>query len=292
MTQITHHDADLGDVRLHYVTAGSGEPIVLLHGWPETSYQWRLVIPALAERYRVIAPDLRGLGDSSTPVSGYDKVSIANDIYRLLHDVLGYESWYLGGYSWGAIVAYTLAAAHPDAVRRLAIIGVAPPREGLEFKEWWHLLNQVPDLPEALIQGRERHYFGWFYRSFAHTSFVMPDEVLDEYMRTYSQPEHLRAALEYYRTLPQDMAHFNALARTFKLPMPVLAVTHEGPINITPNEKAVTNWVAESMRPLAHDVSEVMLANTGYLYHEEKPELLAHVLATFFEGSTLNRIVG
>src|SRR5690606_29933915 len=158
---------------LHYVAAGTGEPIVLLHGWPETCYQWRHVIPKLADRYCVIAPDLRGLGDSSTPASGYDKRSLADDVWRLLHDVLGYDHWNLVGHSWGAVVAYALAAAHPDAVRRLAI-DVAPLRDGNEYSAWWHLFNQVPELPEALIQGRERLYFSWFYKNFTHPSFVVP----------------------------------------------------------------------------------------------------------------------
>ncbi len=291
-TEIVHHEADLGDVRLHYVTAGNGEPIVLLHGWPETCYQWRHVISRMADRYRVIAPDLRGLGDSSAPASGYDKHSLGQDVYRLLHNVLGYERWCVAGYSWGAVVAYALAAANPDAVRRLAMIGVAPLREGYEYNAWWHLFHQVPELPEALIQGRERLYFSWFWKNFAHPSFVMPEEVVSEYLRTFSQPKRLSAALQYYHTIPLDMAHNTAIARTFKLPMPVLAVCNEGPTNNSPNRKNATNHVAESMRQLAQDVSQVMFAETGYLIPEEKPQLLADVLMTFFGGSVPARVVG
>lgn len=291
-TEITHYEADLGDVRLHYVTAGSGEPVVLLHGWPENWYQWRHVISRMADRYRVIAPDLRGLGDSSTPASGYDKRSIAEDVWRLCHKVLGYERWCVAGYSWGAVVAYALAAAHPDTIRRLGIIGVAPLREGYEYKQWWHLFHQVPELPEALIRGQERLYFGWFYENFAHRSFVMPEEVISEYLRTLAQPEHLRAALEYYRTIPQDMAYNTELARSFKLPMPVLAVCNEGPTRYRPDRKSQINHVADSMREIAQDVSGVMFSDTGYLLPEEKPELLAEVLATFFGGSKPPAVVG
>lgn len=282
--QIVHHDADLGDVRLHYVTAGAGESVVLLHGWPETSFQWRKVMPLLAERYHVIAPDLRGLGDSSTPESGYDKHSLAEDVWRLMREVLGCESWYLAGHSWGAVAAYSMAAAHPDAVRRLAV-DVAPLRKGHEYNAWWHLFNQLPNgFPEALIQGREALYFGWFYRNFTHPSFVMPDEVIDEYLRTYVQPEHVRAALAYYHSMPEDIIRNTELARRFKLPMPVLAFCGEGPFVLT-GEKITKNHVAEAMRELAVDVTEVMFAEAGYLLHEEEPQLLAETLGTFFAGS-------
>ncbi len=107
-----HHYADLGDVRLHYVTAGRGFPLVLLHGWPQSWYEWRLVMPGLAERFRVIAPDLRGLGDSSRPADGYDKKTVAGDIWRLAHDVLGIDRFHLVGHDWGGPTAYALAAAH------------------------------------------------------------------------------------------------------------------------------------------------------------------------------------
>jgi pimeloyl-ACP methyl ester carboxylesterase len=99
---LAHNFADLGDVRLHYVTAGQGAAVVLLHGWPQTWYMWRKVLPSLAQRYRVIAPDLRGLGDSSRPASGYDKKTLAHDVWRLVHDVLGEQRFFLVGHDWAA----------------------------------------------------------------------------------------------------------------------------------------------------------------------------------------------
>ena len=116
---LSHHYADLGDVQLHYVTAGEGFPIVLLHGWPQSWYAWRYVMPELAKTYQVIAPDLRGLGDSSRPQEGYDKKTIAHDIWRLLHDHLGHKQFMLVGHDWGGPTAYAIAAAHPQAVRKL-----------------------------------------------------------------------------------------------------------------------------------------------------------------------------
>ena len=110
-----HHHANLGDVRLHYVTAGQGFPVVLLHGWPQSWYEWRHVIADLAKSHFVIAPDLRGLGDSSRPAEGYDKRTIGHDIWRLVHDVLGIGAFHLVGHDWGGPTAYAVAAAHPDA---------------------------------------------------------------------------------------------------------------------------------------------------------------------------------
>ena len=99
--ELHHAFADLGDVTLHYVTAGQGPAVVLLHGWPQTWFMWRDIIPGLAEHYRVIAPDLRGLGDFSRPVAGYEKKSLAHDVWRLAHDVLGEKQLLVVGHDWG-----------------------------------------------------------------------------------------------------------------------------------------------------------------------------------------------
>jgi pimeloyl-ACP methyl ester carboxylesterase len=283
MTDIAHHEADLGDVRLHYVTAGSGEPVVLLHGWPQTWYEWRLLIPLLAERHEVIAPDLRGLGDSSVPASGYDKRTVAGDVYRLVHDVLGHERFNLAGHDWGSPVAYALAAMHPEAVRRLVLIDVGPPHEEIPWgPAWHHLFHNVRDLPEALVAGREEVYFGWFYTNIAHPAHPMPESAVAEYLRTYSQPEHTRAGFEFYRAIAEDTADNTALARKGKLPMPVLAVQSRGPFVLSPDRKATTNSVAESIRPLAEDIREVFVEDSGHWVAEEQPGALADILLEFF----------
>lgn len=159
---VAHHYADLGDVLIHYVTAGQGPAVVLLHGWPQTWWEWRHVIPALAQKYTVIAPDLRGLGDSSRPLEGYDKRTVANDIWRVVGEKLGHKSFFLVGHDWGGPTAYALAAAHPEAVRRLVILDVVIPGSGGDFSEggrrWHHQFHMTPDLPEALTQGREDVY--------------------------------------------------------------------------------------------------------------------------------------
>ena len=275
-----HAFADLGDVRLHYVTAGSGFPVVLLHGWPQSWHEWRHIIPGLSERFRVIAPDLRGLGDSSRPAAGYDKKTIGNDIWRLVHDVLGISEFYLAGHDWGGPTAYAVAAAHPEAVRKLAILDVTIPGDGSPNisqggRRWHHAFQQTLDLPEALVTGREDIYFGWFYRNYGARPDALSEADIAEYLRTYRQPGALRAGFSYYRAIPQDIADNATTAATFKLPMPVLALGGDGP------------WgrgteVVESLRRLAVDVQGGVVENCGHWMPEEQPAELLRRLLGFF----------
>jgi pimeloyl-ACP methyl ester carboxylesterase len=110
VSALERHFADIDEVSIHYIKAGKGDPVVLLHGIPQTSHEWRYIIPHLTKRYSVIAPDLRGLGDSSRPAGGYDKKTIANDIWRLVHEHLGIDKFFLVGHDWGGPVAFSLAA--------------------------------------------------------------------------------------------------------------------------------------------------------------------------------------
>jgi len=275
-----HHHADLGDVRLHYVTAGTGFPVVLLHGWPQSWYEWRKAIPPLAQRFRVIAPDLRGLGDSSRPADGYDKRTVGGDIWRLVHDVLGLSAFYLVGHDWGGPTAYAVAAAHPDAVRKLAILDVTIPGDGSPGisqggRRWHHAFHQALDLPEALVSGREDLYLGWFYRTYGARPDVMSEADIAEYLRVYRQPGALRAGFAYYRAIPRDIADNAAVMAGFKLPMPVLALGGD------------RSWgrrmeVMESLQRLAVDVQGGMLEDCGHWMPEEQPEALVRRLLDFF----------
>lgn len=275
-----HRHADLGDVRLHYVTAGSGFPVVLLHGWPQSWYEWRHIIPGLAERFQIIAPDLRGLGDSSRPAGGYDKKTVGGDIWRLVHDVLGLSAFHLVGHDWGGPTAYAVAAAHPEAVRKLAILDVTIPGDGSPNisqggRRWHHAFHQTLDLPEALIAGREDIYLGWFYRNYG--ARPLDDTEIAEYLRTYRQPGALRAGFSYYRAIPADIADNAAkVAAGFKLPMPVLALGGD------------RSWgrgmeVADSLRRLAVDVRGGVIENCGHWMPEEQPEALLWQLSGFFD---------
>lgn len=285
---ITHHYAEVGEVMLHYVTAGSGPPIVLLHGWPQTWYEWRDVIPALAERYTVIAPDLRGLGDSSRPPDGYDKATVANDVWQLVNGKLGHSSFDLVGHDWGGPTAFALASAHPDAVSTLTIVDVVIPGDGGDFSEggrrWHHQFHITPDLPEALVQGRERIYLQWFYQTFAYRPGAIDDEALDEFTRTYSQPGALRAGFNYYRTIGQDAkANAALLATGFRLPMPVLALG--GGVSY-PHGRGRGDSVEASLSRVADNVEGHVIPESGHFVPEEQPEALTRLLLDFLGRNT------
>jgi pimeloyl-ACP methyl ester carboxylesterase len=282
MTLIEHHHARLSGVALHYVTAGAGEPVVLLHGWPSTWYEWRHVIPLLATRHRVIAPDLRGLGDSSRPVDGYDKKTMAADIRELLSDTLGLTTWHLVGHDWGGPVAFALAAAHPQAIRTLSILDVTPPGIGPDFsqggKRWHHAFHMTPDLPEALVRGREREYLGWFYESFSWQRGAFGAADIEEYLRTYTQPGALRAGFALYRNMPDDAADNRALLEAgLRLTMPVLAV---GGGRAEARGRGTEPEAA--LREVANDVTGAVIADCGHFIPEEKPGELADLLLAHF----------
>jgi pimeloyl-ACP methyl ester carboxylesterase len=275
---LAHAYADLGDVLIHYVTAGSGPPLVLLHGWPQTWYEWRHIAPELARQYTLVMPDLRGLGDSSRPADGYDKKTVANDIWRLVHDRLGHQRFYLVGHDWGGPTAYALAAAHPDAVRRLVILDVVIPGDGGDFSQsgrrWHHAFHITPDLPEALVHGRERLYIGWFYRTFGYRPDAISEADIDEYARTYAQPGAMRAGFAFYRALPQDAADNAAIVKRLKLPMPVLGIGGA-------NGRGRGAEVEESLRRVAVDVRAEIFTECGHWIPEEQPARLAGTLREF-----------
>ena len=271
----THHLLQLPDVRLHYVRGGSGPPLVLLHGWSQTWYEWRLVMPALAERFAVVAPDLRGLGDSSKPAAGYDKRSVAGDI-RLLAEELGFERISVVGHDHGAAVGYALSAANRDLVDRLAIVEMllmgAGGELGLDHSQGqglWHLSFHAlgGEVAEALITGRERTYLTWFYGNFAYDRSAIDDDAIDEYVRCYSAPGGLR--LEYYRTFFEDAAHTRESMQQ-KLTIPVLALGGDGCLGELP---------IGCMQLLAEDVRGASIPECGHFPPEEQPDaFLEHLL--------------
>ncbi len=205
-TAPAHHTAEVNGVRLHYVMAGAGDPVVLLHGWPQTWHEWRHLIPVLASRYTVIAPDLRGFGDSDKPASGYDKRTVAEDIRQLVRH-LGLREITLVGHDIGMMVAYHYAAAHPQEVRRLAVAEAALPGLGLEelmdaakYPKFWHFgFFAAPGVPEMLVAGRERMFLSYFVRHLAFDSYAVTEDDLGEYASRMAAPGALRGGFEHYR---------------------------------------------------------------------------------------------
>ena len=225
-----------------------------------------------------MAPDLRGLGDTTRPASGYDKRTVAADVYELLSEHLGLTRYAVAGHDWGGAVAFALAADHPEAVTHLAVVDVAIPGDGQPNigqagRRWHHTFLQTLDLPEALIGGgREHLFFDWFFTNYGHFPNAISPKARAEYLRTHTTPGALRAGFAYYRAIAQDVA--DNQARTEKVAMPTLAIG------------GGTSWgrgaeVARSLRKMADDVTEEVYPECGHWVPEEKAAELAASLRSF-----------
>jgi len=280
MSHNTSHFADLSGVTLHYRRSGQGEPVVLLHGIPQTSHEWRYVMPRLAERFTVIAPDLRGLGDSSRPPGAYDKKTLGADIAELVVDHLGFKKFHLVGHDWGGPVAFAVAAHHPDAVRTLTILDVVIPGDGGDFSQggrrWHHAFFRTLDLPELLCIGREEMVINWLFENYGHRPNCIAEEDKAEFLRTYKKPGAFRALLEIYRTLPRDAEdNRDILSRNGKLKMPVLALG--GDKSFGRGHECI-----DSLRRVAENVRGGLVRDCGHWIAEEQPNFLLEQLLSLY----------
>ena len=283
ISEVTFGRAEVNGVRIHYRTAGAGEPVVLLHGFPETSYAWRKVIPALAKHYKVVAPDLRGFGESDRPESGYDKRTVAEDIRQLVKQ-LGLGPINLVSHDVGMMVGYAYAAAFPKDVKRLVLMEAALPGLGLEklydadkYPRMYHLpLFEAPNgLAEALISGREKMFVEHFMRQQAYNPDALDQTSLDVYADRLSAPGALRAGIAYFRTHKLDAEHNRENAKK-KLPMPVLTVGGTASFGAD---------LEGEIRPLVEHMRAVMIEDCGHYIAEERPERLVEELLRFFQES-------
>jgi pimeloyl-ACP methyl ester carboxylesterase len=267
--------ADVNNIRLHYLFAGRGEPVFLLHGYTQTSHMWRPLIPELAKSHAVIAPDLRGIGQSGKPQRGYDKKTMAQDIHALAVS-LGYRSVRLVGHDIGLMVAYAYAAQHPAGVDRIVLMDAFLPGVGDWKNVWllrdlWHF-HFYGEVPLQLVAGRERIYFEHFWNDFAaDRTRSVPEEDRRLYAAAYAQPGGMRAGFEVFRAFEQDAADFQKLAEK-KLTMPMLVLT---------GEKASGNFLIEQGRLVADKVEGVVVKGSGHWLMEEAPDQVIPRLVSF-----------
>ena len=211
----TERFAEVNGVRLRYLIGGKGSPVVLLHGYAETSHMWRPIMPLLAERHTVIVPDLRGAGGSSKPESGYDKKNMAVDIHELTAS-LGFDRVSIVGHDIGLMVAYAFAAQFPQATERVVLMDAFLPGIGNWKDVWlmrdlWHF-HFYGDVPLALVKGRERTYFEHFWNDFAaDPKHSVPEADRRLYAKAYAQPGAMRAGFEYFRNFERDAEDFAQL---------------------------------------------------------------------------------
>jgi pimeloyl-ACP methyl ester carboxylesterase len=284
---IRHRRAQANGLDLHYLIAGEGKPVLLLHGFPQHSLMWRRVMAGLASHRKMIAPDLRGTGGTTITPAGYDKRTMAADVRHLLGQ-LNIPSIDVVGYDHGAGVAYQLAAGNPNLVRRLCVIEYALPGFGYEQEmaprpDWnagsaWQLgFFTVPEVAEHFIRGRERDLLTWFFWHAAHDPSAVTAEDFEEYVRQISKPGALRAGINYYAAVWRDMEDHKEAAKR-KLDIPILALG---------GESSYAERILEAWRPLAHDVHGGVIKEAGHWPADENPAELVHLLLEFLDRDDL-----
>ena len=277
--EVTHHRAHLGGGDLHYVTAGdAGSPVLLVHGFPESWWAFHSLIPLLAAHHRVIAVDLPGFGDSGTEPGPYTSGSAAESLRDLVTH-LGLGPVHLTGQDISGVIAFRLAAGHPELVRSVTAIETALPGYGMEgFADvahggMWHVgFLAAPGIPEMLLAGRERAFLAE-YALPAMTSApgAVTEQDVDELTRVYARPDGLRGTVGLYGSMLTEGDDVRALAARGPLPMPVLAV-----------DAAPGTITGDTMTQVAADVTPVQLTGVGHLVALEAPAALAATLLDFY----------
>ncbi|MDO7901813.1 alpha/beta fold hydrolase [Pseudomonas sp. K1(2024)] len=271
-------------IRQFVVEEGEGVPVVLLHGFPETHYAWRYQIPALSKHFRVIAPDLRGYGETDKPASGYDKRNMALDIRALLH-ALDIPKVALVGHDRGARVATRFAKDYPDLIDRLVVMDNVPTRivardlnASIAKAYWFFLFHLVPDLPETLISGREAVWLRHFFSDWTYDPSCISGEAFDTYVRAYQAPGAVRGAMADYRANAQDVEQDLADAEV-KISCPVMSLWGADFHAVGKLFDMKKVWAE-----MADDLQTHAIEQCGHLPQEEQPETVNKLLLDFLES--------
>lgn len=282
--QFSHGKAVVNNISLHYRMAGKGKPVLLLHGWPQHSLMWHTVAPILVDSgYQVIVPDMRGTGGSSITDTGYDKKTMAEDIYQLLLH-LKISKLIIVGYDLGSNVAYSLAAAHPEVAEKIVVMEFGLPGFGYEdfmapSPQWdngsnWHLgLFTLPDIAVMAFQGKEQELLSWFFWHLSYNASAVSSAHFDEYLKLLKRPGALRAGVMYYANVWKDAKHNKELAKS-KLKMPMLAIG---------GEVSGGNWISQLFQPVAENITALTVPKAGHWLGDENPSFLADELIKFFK---------
>jgi len=274
-TSINSRTGDVAGVKIHYLTAGKGPAVILLHGYTQTSRMWKPIIPLLAEKFTVIAPDLPGIGDSDIPKDGLDMKGAAILIHELVKS-LGVEKARVVGHDIGLMVAYAYTAQFPAEVEKLVVLdaflpGVAGWEAIYNNPGIWHFRLTGPT-PEALVSGHERTYFEHYWNDFAYDkTHSIPEADRIAYTTAYARPGRMRAGWQYFVSFPQDAKDFAELSQN-KLTMPVLAIG---------GDEANGQALGEQMKLVASNATILVLKNTGHWVLEENPKETTDALMKF-----------
>src|SRR5881409_1361904 len=274
-TGFTERDAEVNGVRIHYSIGGKGSPVVMLHGYAQTSHMWNPIMPLLAKNHTVIVPDLRGAGGSSKPESGYDKKNMAVDIHELVKS-LGFNRASIVGHDIGLMVAYAYAAQFPQETERLVLMDAFLPGIGDWKNVWlmrdlWHF-HFYGEVPLALVKGRERTYFEHFWNDFAaDPKRSVPEADRRLYARAYAQPGAMRAGFEYFRNFERDAEDFARMGST-RLTMP---------LRVLSGEKAGGSFLIEQAKLVASDVRGTVVTGVGHWLMEEATDTVIPAISDF-----------
>ena len=272
---IASRTASAGGVQFHYLTAGHGPTVILLHGYAETSRMWIPIIPLLAKTFTVIAPDLPGIGESSIPTDGLDMKSAATRVHALARS-LGVSKARVVGHDIGLMVAYGYAAQFQGEVEKLVLMdaflpGVAGWEPIYDSPNVWHFRFYGPT-PEALVAGRERTFLDYFWNTFAaDKDHSIPEADRQAYVAAYAKPGRMRAGFSYFQSFPQAAKDFEELAKT-KLAMPVLTIG---------GDKSLGKELGQQGKEVATNATVIVLKDTGHLILEERPKETTEALAKF-----------
>jgi pimeloyl-ACP methyl ester carboxylesterase len=277
---------DIGDIRLHAVFGGDGPPLLLVGGWPQTWYAWRMVMPLLALHHSVIVAEPRGIGLSDKPARGYDTGTLAADSVALMH-AFGYDHFDMVGHDIGMWTGYALASDHPEVVDRLVLMEALIPgvSQSAPFlgpsatndKLWHFAFNRLPEINEQLVRSREHLFFSHQFRSKAASPTAIPEHAIEVYVDSLARSDAaLRSSFEFYRTLDETIAqNERRLAR--RLVLPILAIAGES--NLGP-------LVAQMLAPIADNVENVIIPNAGHYPAEENPRAVLEAISTFLGDPT------
>src|SRR5215469_3197407 len=274
----TSRYVDTGDLRQHVVTGGQGPPLLLLHGWPQTWYAWRLVMPALARDFTVVAPDQRGTGLSGKPADGYDTGTLASDLVALM-DALGHRRFAMAGHDTGMWISYALAADHTRRLDRLAVaetplpgVSPSPPlfaNAHLNDALWHFAFNRLAAVNDQLVAGREEVYFGWQFATKAAKKLA--HDAVRYYIDTLTDPEALHASFAIYRALDATIAQ-NQRRKERRLTLPILAIG---------GQYSLGEQIASTMKLVADDVQPLVVPGCAHWVAEETPDETLAALTAF-----------
>ncbi|GAA4277598.1 alpha/beta fold hydrolase [Aquimarina mytili] len=282
--EFEQHKLYVNNTRLHIRKAGTGPPIILIHGWLGTSYTWRKVAPKLIkEGFMVVCPDMRGYGDSDKPEQGYDGLNLVEDLRGIIQQLDIKEKVHIIGWDMGALPTYLFASKYPEEVASITYLDEPLPSVNLHqfttFTEenhggYWHFgFNSAIDLPEILISGNERAFWNYLYGLMLYNPSAISEEDKDEYMRTYASKAGIRGSVGWYKDALTTTEQFAVAIKNGKIIVPVLALGGQyGSV-----------YTHEQLKPYCESIVGGIIPNCGHMIAEERPEYLVTELLKFYE---------